>query len=165
MMTMRRINMKICSCFRLYNNTEEVDERQRALQYKCGNEAFVLLTVLVVLQGCLVKVWDMDFLAEGEVSIALAYVAVWWKQIRMAYKGADVPDSRHKSTRICLTFASVIMTACTLAAVPQIIRDGNIKEDLGQLLFFTVLSVSAVITAVIYWVQRKNGCEDTDQKL
>lgn len=65
MMTMRRINMKICSCFRLYNTTEEIDERQRALQYKCGNEAFVLLTVLVVLQGCLVKVWDMDFLAEG----------------------------------------------------------------------------------------------------
>lgn len=148
-----------------YNVPADVDERQKLIQYKCGNEAFVLLTVLIVLQGCFVKLWDMDFLAKGEVSIALAYLAVWWKQIRMAYKGADVPDSRHKSTRICLTFVSVIMTVGTLITVPQIIREGNIKESFGQLLFFIVLSVSAVITAVIYWIQRKNGCEDTVQKI
>ena len=142
-----------------------LDERQESLQSKCGNEAFVLLAVLTALVGCLIKVFDMDFLAKGEVFISIAYMGVWWKEIRTAYLGASVPDSLHRITRNAMTFTAILMTVGSLLVIPDMIVEDGFKNEFGKILFFTVLTVSAVISSVIYWKQRKNGREDVMQKL
>ena len=57
------------------------------------------------------------------------------------------------------------MTVGSLLAIPDFIVEDGFKNGFGKILFFAVLTVSTIISSVIYWKQRKNGCEDVIQKL
>ena len=141
-------------------NFFHLDERQKGFVYKAGFESFIVVLILLILKFVM-ELQDIMLFSGIMGSLMIAYIAMWFFNIRKTMMGCEINDDKRKKERNEMVVLTIIVTIILIYSIVK----GNIKwlessGEAGPGIMLAVLAVSAWIITIIKTIYKVKGFED-----
>lgn len=94
-----------------FTNFNSLDERQQKMYYKSGHESFLIMLFLLVTAPMLEIFFGIKWFSGGYGLFAIAYIGVWYFNVRKSMLGCDTTDRNRKSELAALVISMLVSTA------------------------------------------------------